>query len=471
MTARFGRRTLLEVPLCAVAASCTPAARRDGDRRSTVITEAALIADPERILELPEGFTYRVIGRAGDRMDDGYRVPARPDAMGCFAGPDGTLVLMRNHEMLRGDHARGPYFPGQAPPAEAYDPEGTGGVTRVVLDAETLAVRRSNLVLAGTFWNCAGGLSPWGWLSCEETDDPGHGYVFVCPTDADRVRAPQPVPGYGRMRHEAATVDPRTSIAYLTEDHPEACFYRFVPVSAERPFEGTLQALRVRDEPHCDTGAQRPGRRRAVEWVEIADPGAKRADVRAQGHARGAAYFRRTEGMWLAGDQLFFTATIGGPLGRGQIFRLTLSEPNELEVLAEADDPDALDMPDNLCVSPDGVLYVAEDGVGGNHLRRVSPDGRVFPFARNAASAGELAGPCFSPDGRTLFLNLQSEGLTLAIRGPFERALEQPAAGSARASAVSADWPRAARGIGAGLAVIAAALAVRRRKASAPRAD
>ena len=68
---------------------------------------------------------------------------------------------------------------GQPVPAEAYDPEGTGGVTRVVLDAKSLELVSSNLVLAGTYWNCAGGLSPWGWLSCEETLSTGHGYVFV----------------------------------------------------------------------------------------------------------------------------------------------------------------------------------------------------------------------------------------------------------------------------------------------------
>jgi secreted PhoX family phosphatase len=33
----------------------------------------------------------------------------------------------------------------------------------------------------------------------------------------------------------------------------------------------------------------------------------------------------------------------------------------------------------------------------------------------------ELAGVCFSPDGSTMFLNLQLAGITVAITGPWER--------------------------------------------------
>ena len=34
-------------------------------------------------------------------------------------------------------------------------------------------------------------------------------------------------------------------------------------------------------------------------------------------------------------------------------------------------------------------------------------------------TSSEFAGPCFSPDGRTFFVNLQAPGHTLAITGPF----------------------------------------------------
>ncbi|MDV7397936.1 DUF839 domain-containing protein, partial [Arthrospira platensis SPKY1] len=99
----------------------------------------ALVPDPEGILDLPPGFTYAIVDQRGDLMDDGYRVPGRPDAMGAFAGPGGAVILMRNHENSPGDLQNGPYGPGQEPPPEAYDPLAMGGVTRVVLDGQSYA--------------------------------------------------------------------------------------------------------------------------------------------------------------------------------------------------------------------------------------------------------------------------------------------------------------------------------------------
>jgi secreted PhoX family phosphatase len=290
-------------------------------------------------------------------------------------------------------------------------------------------VRSSNLVLAGTFWNCAGGLSPWGWLTCEETVEPNHGYVFLCPSNAERVAPARPIRGYGRFRHEAASVDPATMIAYLTEDQNDGCFYRFVPNSPDQPFEGKLQALRLMGEPGFDTSPLVPGRALPIDWVDVPTPDPDDDSVRFQAQAAGAALFRRAEGMWLGADAAYFCATTGGPIGRGQIFRVTFGAQPTVDVVTASTDPEVLDNPDNLCVSPDGQLFVAEDSLDGNFLRRVNLDGQIVPFARNARSSGEFAGPCFSPDGRTLFVNLQEDGLTLAVNGPFDRF---PQAGAAR---------------------------------------
>ena len=67
----------------ATGAPCTPCAD---------VGFGPLVADPEGLIDLPIGFRYRVISRRGDRMDDGFLVPDRPDGMATFAGPKGTTI-------------------------------------------------------------------------------------------------------------------------------------------------------------------------------------------------------------------------------------------------------------------------------------------------------------------------------------------------------------------------------------------
>jgi secreted PhoX family phosphatase len=420
------RRSLLTAG-AAIAGAAFPLSRLFGRQAPRAPGRfGALVKDPAGVFDLPKGYSYRIVQRVGETMTDGYQVPASFDGMGCFAAPEpGKVVLMRNHEntFVPGT---GPCGVGRKPPPEAYDPAAQGAVTRVVLHADTLKVASSNLVLAGTVRNCAGGPSPWGWLSCEEATDAHHGYVFLCRTDAARVAPPTRIVGYGRFRHEAACVDPRTFIAYLTEDKDDSCLYRFVPVNGERPFEGKLQALAVADLPKLDLAAARLGQSFEVTWVDIDEPDSRDDTVRFQGRARGAAVLRRGEGIWLDGERVFICSTSGGPAGAGQIFRLDLggaTRKDRLSVVAQSTDTDLLNMPDNVTVSPWGEVFMAEDSVGGvQHLRVLSPDGIVSDFARNALSRSELAGVCFSPDGRTLFVNIYGDGLTLAIRGPFPSA-------------------------------------------------
>jgi secreted PhoX family phosphatase len=377
-----------------------------------------LVRDPDGILDLPPDFAYRILQRTGDPMSDGFLVPGRPDGMYCVAGEGDTLVLLRNQENRDGYGDFDAYTPEQGVPEQAYDRLSPGGVTRVVLDGKSLELKSSNLVLTGTSWNCASGPSPWGFLTCEETTAEDHGFVFLCPWDASSVQAPQRIDGYGRYRHEAAAIDPETAIAYLTEDQPSAGFYRFVPHAKDKPFEGVLQALAVRGRPGFDTGGQRVGERVDVEWIDIENPTPALDTVRSDAQAKGAARFQRTEGIYFAGGEIFLCATTGGPGAWGHVLRLDVREQT-LEVIAESGTPDLMSGPDNVCVSPHGVLYIAEDGVRDRHVRRVTLDGEVMPFARNALSQTEMGGLCFSPDGATLFANIQEHGLTLAIQGPF----------------------------------------------------
>ena len=380
---------------------------------------SGMLADPDGILDLREGFRYVVIERAGEPMEDGYRVPGRPDGMACFSAPDGSYVLMRNHEISPGDCDNSPYYPGQSAPPEAYNPAGFGGVTRVVVDPTDLSRISSNLVLIGSSRNCAGGPSPWGWLSCEETVVPGHGYVFLCSPEADRVAAARPIVGYGRYNHEAVAVDPATSVAYLTEDRNDGALYRFVPDTPDDPFSGRLQAMAVVGQNNLDTSSGFDvGETRAITWVDVREPDPAGDTVRREAAERGAAIIKRGEGICYADGQIYICSTTGGPTGNGQLFALDIAEQT-LTVVAHSEDGAVLDNPDNITTSAEGDLVMAEDGGGDQYVRVLAADGDIYPLARNARSSGEMAGVCFSPDGRVLFVNLQIDGITVAITGDF----------------------------------------------------
>ena len=81
------------------------------------------------LLELPKGFRYMTFGWTGDAMDDGRRIPPLHDGMAAFAGENGRVVLVRNHEIGIGSALSRP----------AYDAQAGGGTTTTVFDpvAET----------------------------------------------------------------------------------------------------------------------------------------------------------------------------------------------------------------------------------------------------------------------------------------------------------------------------------------------
>ena len=293
------------------------------------------------------------------------------------------------------------------------------GVPRLALDPKDYSRISSNLVLTGTNRNCAGGHSPWGWLSCEENLAIGHGYVFLCDPEAEGLRDPDIKKTYGRFNHEAAAVHPETLVCYLTEDSGVSSFYRFVPIDPSTPFEGQLQALRIIGLSVFNTGLMMVGDKVNIDWVDIDEPDAG-SGVRVEAQSKGAAIFVRGEGLWIHGDDIWICATSGGPVARGQIFRLRDgADESSLELVASSPDASVLDMPDNICVAPTGEVYMAEDGGNDQYIRFIDLDGEIRDFARNALSFSEFAGVCFSPAGDALFVNIQGDGLTLVITGPF----------------------------------------------------
>jgi uncharacterized protein len=421
-----------------------------------------LLPDPKGILKLPKGFSYQIISRRGDRMDDGLLVPGNPDGMATFAGPKGKTILVRNHEnkpyMLE-EGAFGPknellstldarhfydYGQGREP--------NLGGTTTLVYDHRTGTVERQFLSLAGTARNCAGGPTPWGtWITCEEStakpqDDnhyeKAHGYNFEVPaTTRMGLAEPLPIKDMGRFNHEAVAIDPRTSIVYMTEDRSDGLLYRYLPHQPEQLLQGgKLQALVIRDQRQTDTrnwakmdGPTFPeGELLAVDWVKLENLDAPEDDLRYQGHEKGAAVFARGEGMWFGKGEVYFACTNGGRLSQGQVFRYVPSpfegtpeekfEPGHLELFVEPNNQDLAKHCDSLTVAPWGDVILCEDHKRASVVG-ITPQGKFYKLAENTGFSSEFAGGIFSPTGETYFVNLQGAGLTLAITGPWGKIL------------------------------------------------
>ena len=176
-----------------------------------------------------------------------------------------------------------------------------------------------------------------------------------------------------------------------------------------------------------------PGDWRDAVWVDLDGIDNTDKALAQRGHARGASYFARGEGVFWGKDELYFCASTGGRGKLGQVMRYVPSrfegqagegdEPGRLQLFVEPTNTTILNNADNVAVAPWGHLILGEDDTSKekrNHLRGVTPEGKVYTLGRNVfREYAELAGACFSPDGSTLFINIYWPGITLAITGPW----------------------------------------------------
>ncbi|WP_433162475.1 PhoX family protein [Kribbella sp. CA-247076] len=455
----------------AAEAAATPPGHRPSPRLQAIPD----LRDGNVRLHLPKGFAYRSFHDTEFPvvLTDGTTLPGRHDGMGAFRRRNGNVVLVRNHEL----NNPGPPFG----PGTPYDAMAQGGTTTVEVTRYGQVVE-AYTSLNGTMMNCSGGIMPWGsWITCEETvngPDVGpdftgtpnlpltkpHGFVFEVPARGQSDR--EPITHAGRFAHEAVSFDPKDGYLYLTEDNfafPSG-FFRYRPprhpMKTRRILDGgRLQMLAVKGRPNLNLAAEQP--RRAtydVHWVDIDDPAptfpytpgqpAPTTNDQAlvyvgdQGRAQGAAYFSRLEGQVYDDNVVYFTSTQGGgPAetgpdavggygnGFGQVWAYH-TRARKLQLIYQSPNRETLDFPDNVTTSKRGTLVLCEDNVDDNYLRGLSRGGQLWDIALNrlTSSTGvprfndEFAGSTFSPDGHTLFVNIQaSRGMTFAIWGPWHR--------------------------------------------------
>lgn len=323
------------------------------------------------------------------------------------------------------------------------------------------------------------------WLTCEEIKTNAvssagrkHGYVFEVHPDAERTSG-QPLVSLGRFSHEAVAIDPRTGIVYLTEDdRNKSGFYRFIPNDSRGRYGslqngGRLQMARVRGQANVDLTTASIGAEYKLEWIDIPDPdldnlpapggfpdigaGDTLSGPFAQGWAEGGLRMSRGEGIWYSYGKLFIVDTSCGVgadgrkgRGYGAVWVLDLHS-QRLRALFVSGQQLAAHNPDNLTVSPRGGVVLCEDPDAapsgspdeygpGTRLVGLTRQGESFWLCKNNVQltasqiAGadknvpegdyresEFCGACWDPFGRTLFVNIQSPGITVAITGPWQR--------------------------------------------------
>lgn len=394
--------------------------------------DGMLVKDPRALFDLPNGFSYKVVISSGDLMSDGLNYGKRPDGMAAFELNDGSTALVVNHETKSKDKSLNINTAYDGVNGRAY----SGGTSTLVLESDGRTLKRSNRSLSGTIDNCAGGTTPWNtWISCEETYRENHGYAFEVDPESKSLDGYKRLTHMGRFQREAITVDLNDpeGCVYQTEDDYSGLFYKFIPsTKGQLSGPGKLFALKIPGIKNTSNknGSISVGDSFPVEWVRIQDPSAKSVKTKTQGQNEGASIFNGGEGIIFTNDKdstsnIFFTCKRGGQAGLGQIWKYSPSK-SKISLFYESDNTNNLWEGDNINITPWGDLIICEDN-DSNACKLIgcTPNGTLYPLGRVAGnSSSEIAGICFSPDGKNMYLNIQDEGKTIAISGDWNKIRE-----------------------------------------------
>lgn len=415
------------------------------------------------------------------------KTPAYHDGTGVVAAERRKLTLIQNHELTPNmlpfgvPHVPGTvYDPGAAnaggctvittdasgkPTAEWVGISGTvrncaGGVT----PWGTWLTCEETTINAGATWTANGQTG---------TYEKNHGYVFEVLQADSAHQLPKPIKAFGRFDHEALAVEPSRQRVYMSEDAsgPNGLFYRWTAPRGVRLSQGiadalsdtagTLEAMQIRHQdgsviPDVTyiTSAQL-GHPFKVTWTPVADRDAATTPIRKQFADGTVTRGKKFEGVWSNGKGCyivnsfaFAAADVPADATKhdGMVWFYDYDDETITLVTYFPHNPAAetegnplpkysdmtFDGPDNVTVTPWGTLVLAEDGVRASHVLSAVPGGPTYAIARNMLSNGtsngaptysEFTGPTFSPDGKILFVNIQSPGITLAITGPWEKYL------------------------------------------------
>ena len=223
------------------------------------------------------------------------------------------------------------------------------------------------------------------------------------------------------FNHEAAAVDPETSIIYQTEDSGKSGFYRFVPqekITAMGQLLDVKGKFQVMEIVYASK----------VQWNDVPNTLAKMKNKkndfdlmkRKENKGIGYTYFQRGEGAWYHGGKVYFATT-----RTNEVWEYNVKE-NTCKPLYRGGG--ALAEPDNVTVSNTGLVMAAEDRDNMEICGISKNNNSAFPIVRikDHHKKSEVTGPAFDPSGTRLYFSSQNGkngkvGITYEVTGPFNK--------------------------------------------------
>ncbi len=264
-------------------------------------------------------------------------------------------------------------------------------------------------------------------------------YGWIVEVDLSTGRAVKQI-AMGRCFHECATVVPSPSgrvAVYSGDDTIGGCIYKFVSDRAGSLASGVLYAADTKNGRWVELSPRNPALKEfgSLEMILVhardaallagATPQDRPEDIEAAPHETGVVYISLTnnakrEPANYYGSILKLREAGGDPLA------LHFESQEFLAGGPDNQNGDSFACPDNMAFDPAGNLWltcdISESKIGqvgpysdfGNNGLYLIPmqgpqAGKVIQMAHAPVDA-EFTGPCFAPDGRTLFVSVQHPG-------------------------------------------------------------